>query len=193
MHVNNLGGARMPVTTTADRTTQTARTSFSTLVQGATSVPSTGGAAIPGSSIVARAISTSTGGLPGSGFGAPYLQTLPAGIPVAGHGGAVGVPSVATTTVGLPGVPGIPGAPNTLSGIPADPHAISGNPIGSQFNGEMMQQMQVQQLQLQAQMQQMQEQLQMMLAMRDLIRMSLMSFMQGTFALGQNRPAPQAD
>ncbi|MBN1209033.1 MAG: hypothetical protein JXB05_29515 [Myxococcaceae bacterium] len=143
MHVNNLGGARMPVTT-AERTTQTARTSFGTLLQGAASIPTTSPAAIPGSSIVATAIANSSGGTPGSGFGAPYLQGTPTGVPVPGLGGAT------------------PAAP-----------------AGSEFNGELTGMMQ--------------EQQQKMLAIRELVQMSLMSFMQGIFAMGQNRPQPSAD
>src|SRR5687768_16604800 len=72
MHVNNLGGARMPVTTTTG-TTQTARTSFGTLVQGSVGTP--GRAGLSGSNIIASAISVNSGGVPG--FGAPYQQAMP--------------------------------------------------------------------------------------------------------------------
>lgn len=82
MHVNNLGGARMPVTTTPG-TTQTARTSFSTLVQGSAATPTMGRAGVSGSSIIASAISVNSGGVPG--FGAPYQQAMPgAPAPTAG-------------------------------------------------------------------------------------------------------------
>jgi hypothetical protein len=89
MHVNNLGGARMPVTTTTG-TTQTARTSFSTLVQGSAATPVTGRAGLSGSSIIASAVSVNSGGIPG--FGAPYQQAMPAApAPTAGatNGGVV--------------------------------------------------------------------------------------------------------
>jgi hypothetical protein len=82
MHVNNLGGARMPVTTTPG-TTQTARTSFGTLVQGSAATSTAGRAGLSGSSIIASAISVNSGGVPG--FGAPYQQALPsAPAPTAG-------------------------------------------------------------------------------------------------------------
>lgn len=74
MHVNNLGGARMPVTHNQG-TTQTARTSFSTLVQGGAATPASGRATPSGSSIIASAISVNAGGVPG--FGAPYQQAMP--------------------------------------------------------------------------------------------------------------------
>lgn len=132
MHVNNLGGARMPVTTTTG-TTQTARTSFSTLLQGSAATPVTGRAGISGSSIIASAISVNSGGIPG--FGAPYQQALP-GAPVAG----------ATQPQTPPATP------------------------GSEFNAE-----------LQAQFEQQK-------ALKDLVKMSLMSFVSTTFSLGMNQP-----
>ena len=75
MHVNNLGGPRMPVTTTTG-TAQTARTSFGTLVQGSAATPTMGRAGLSGSNIIASAISVNSGGVPG--FGAPYQQAMPA-------------------------------------------------------------------------------------------------------------------
>jgi len=88
MHVNNLGGARMPVTTTTG-TTQTARTSFSTLVQGSAATPVPGRAGLSGSNIIASAISVHSGGIPG--FGTPYQQAMPAAPASAtnGNGGVV--------------------------------------------------------------------------------------------------------
>ena len=74
MHVNNLGGPRMPVTTPG--TAQTARTSFGTLVQGSAATPSMGRGGLSGSNIIASAISGSSGGVPG--FGGPYQQAMPA-------------------------------------------------------------------------------------------------------------------
>src|SRR5687768_5605842 len=74
MHVNNLIGARMPVTTTTG-TAQTARTSFGTLVQGSAATATPGRAGLSGSNIIASAISVNSGGVPG--FGAPYQQAMP--------------------------------------------------------------------------------------------------------------------
>ena len=78
MQINNLGGARMPVTTSANSTSQTARASFGSLVQGG-GAPMAGRVAIPGSSIVSRAISANSGGTPGAALGASYLQAQTAG------------------------------------------------------------------------------------------------------------------
>jgi hypothetical protein len=136
MHVNNLGGARMPVTTNT-ATTQTARTSFGTLVQGSAATPAMGRAGLSGSSIIASAISVNSGGVPG--FGAPYQQAMP-------------------------------NAPSPTAGAtqPQTPPATT----GGEFNGE-----------LQAQFEQQK-------ALKDLMKMSLMSFISTTFSMGQNRPKP---
>ncbi|KFE69098.1 hypothetical protein [Hyalangium minutum] len=82
MNINTLGGVRMPVTTSTDRTTQTAATRFGSLVQGSASTATSGRAGLPGSSVVASAISANSGGAPG--FGAPYLQAMSSGVPGAG-------------------------------------------------------------------------------------------------------------
>ncbi|MFL5348753.1 MAG: hypothetical protein ACJ8AT_28490 [Hyalangium sp.] len=84
MQINNLGGARMPVTTSANSTSQTARASFGTLVQSGAGAPMAGRVAIPGSSIVSKAISVNSGAAPGSTFGAPYLQAQTAGAATTG-------------------------------------------------------------------------------------------------------------
>lgn len=136
MHVNNLGGARMPVTTTTG-TAQTARTSFSTLLQGSAATPTAGRAGISGSSIIASAISVNSGGVPG--FGAPYQQAMPA------------APSAGATQ------PQTPPAP------------------GSEFNGE-----------LQAQFEQQK-------ALKELVKLSLTSFIGTTFSLGMNQPKIEQD
>lgn len=131
MHVNNLGGARLPVATSAGSSTQTARTSFSTLVQGSTSLPASSPAAIPGSSVVATTIANNSSGVPGAGIGAPYQQAMPTG-------------------VALPGVPGRNGAipvhtqAPTAPGGPTSP-ATAGTP-GTEFNGELAATMQQQQM-----------------------------------------------
>ncbi len=135
MHVNNLGGARMPVTTTPG-TTQTARTSFGTLVQGSAATPTTGRAGLTGSSIIASAISVNSGGVPG--FGAPYQQAMP----------STPAPTAGATQ------PQTPPAP------------------GNEFNGE-----------LEAKFKQQK-------ALKDLMKMSLMSFISTTFSMGMNRPKP---
>jgi len=137
MNVNTLGGARMPVTTTAASTTQTARTSFGTLVSGSTPAATAGRAGLTGSSVIASAISSNSGGVPG--FGAPYLQAM---------------------TSGVPGV----GTPTPAQGQTPAPAA------GSEFNAE---------LQAKAEEQK---------ALKDLMKMSLISFVNSTFAMGQNRP-----
>jgi hypothetical protein len=135
MHVNNLGGARMPVTTTPG-TTQTARTSFGTLVQGGAATPTMGRAGLSGSSIIASAISVNSGGVPG--FGAPYQQAMP----------SAPAPTAGATQ------PQTPTAP------------------GSEFNGELTAMFEQQK------------------ALKDLMKMSLMSFISTTFSMGQNRPKP---
>jgi hypothetical protein len=134
MQVNNLGGARMPVTTTPG-TTQTAGTRFSTLVQGSAATPTMGRAGLSGSSIIASAISANSGGIPG--FGAPYQQAMP----------SAPAPAAGATQPQTP--------PATNSGIvPAD----------AQTKAEQKK------------------------AIEDLMKMSLMSFINSTFAMGMNRP-----
>ncbi|HYI02631.1 hypothetical protein [Hyalangium sp.] len=142
MHINNLGGARLPVTTTAGSTTQTARTSFGSLVQGSAAASTAGRAGLTGSSVIASAISSNSGGA--QGFGAPYLQAMSSGVP--GVGG-----NASTPTQGQ--------APATG--------------VGSEFNGELAA---------------MSEQQEGQKAMKELIKMSLISFVNSTFAMGQNRP-----
>lgn len=134
MHVNNLSGARMPVTTTPG-TTQTARTSFGTLLQGSAAVP-TGRAGLTGSSIIASAISVNSGGVPG--FGAPYQQAMPS-------------------------TP----APTSGATQPQTPPAT-----GGEFNAELETKFKQQQ------------------ALKDLMLMSLKSFIGTTFSMGMNRPKP---
>lgn len=131
MHVNNLGGARMPVTTTTG-TTQTARTSFSTLVQGSAATPVTGRAGLSGSSIIASAISVNSGGIPG--FGSPYQQAMPA------------APAAGATT---------PPAPNGNGGV-----------VAPDVQAKIEQQK----------------------ALKDLMKMSLITFVSTTFSLGMNQP-----
>jgi hypothetical protein len=134
MHVNNLGGPRMPVTTPG--TAQTARTSFGTLVQGSAATPSMGRGGLSGSNIVASAISVNSGGVPG--FGAPYQQAMPAAPgPTAGAA-----------------QPQTPGAP------------------GGEFNAE-----------LEAKFKQ-------QTALKELMKLSLTTFISTTFSLGMNRPKP---
>lgn len=124
MNVNTLGGARMPVTTTTDRTTQTARTSFGTLVQGGAGGVTAGRAGLSGSSVIASAISANSGGVPG--FGAPYMQAM-----------------------------------NTGVGTPATAPAQGQAPAAGTEEQK---------------------------AMKELMKMSLVSFVNSTFAMGQNRP-----
>jgi hypothetical protein len=145
MHINNLSGTRMPVTPTADRASQTARTRFGTLVQGA-GAPTAGRAAVPGSSIVSTAISANSGAAPGATFGAPYLQA---------RSSSAAAPATGSTT---PGQTQAPGASNP----------------GSEFNAE-----------LQADYDQQQ-------AMHELVTMSLTSFVNSIFAMGQHRPGIEA-
>lgn len=76
MQVNNLGGVRGPVTTGTNSTSQTSRTSFSTLMQGAASAPA-GRASIPGASVISTAVSVTGGSIPGARLGAPYQQAMP--------------------------------------------------------------------------------------------------------------------
>jgi hypothetical protein len=171
MHINNLGGARMPTTTSVGSSSSTARTSFSSLVQGGSAAPAAG-RAVPGSSIVSTAIGISHGGVPGSGFNGPYLGTTPAkpgtqggATPVHTQAPGLGIPSV-NTTVGQPQAPGLTGTP----GAPGVP----GGTVGSEFNGE---------LKAMYNEQKMQE----MKALKELAKMSLISFVSGTFGLGQNQ------
>jgi hypothetical protein len=151
MQINNLGGARLPVTTSANSTSQTARTSFGSLVQSGAGAPTAGRAGIPGSSIVSTAISVNSGSIPGSTLGTPYLQAMPT--PTSVPGTSVKAPQGQTS-----------GTAATGTGA-----------VGSEFNGE-----------LQAMFDQQK-------ALKDLMKMSLMSFMGGTFALGQSRPKIDAD
>jgi hypothetical protein len=137
MNVNTLGGARMPVTTSTDRTTQTARTSFGTLVQGSAGGVTAGRAGLSGSSVIASAISANSGGVPG--FGAPYLKAMNSGVPGAG-------------------------TPATTPAQGQTPAA------GSEFNAELTAKAEEQK------------------AMKELMKMSLVSFVNSTFAMGQNRP-----
>jgi hypothetical protein len=146
MHINNLGGARLPVTTTAGSTTQTARTSFGSLVQGSASASTSGRAGLTGSSVIASAISSNSGGA--RGFGAPYMQAMSSGVP--GVGG-----NASTPTQGQ--------APATG--------------VGSEFNGELAAMTEQQKAQADQQK-----------AMVELIKMSLVSFVNSTFSMGQNRP-----
>lgn len=83
MQINNLGGARMPVTTSANSTSQTARASFGTLLAGNTGAATAGRVGIPGSSIVSKAVSVNSSAIPGS-TGAPYLQAQTAGAATTG-------------------------------------------------------------------------------------------------------------
>lgn len=138
MNINTLGGVRTPVTTTTDRTTQTAGTRFGSLVQGSASTATSGRAGLSGSSVVASAISANSGGVPG--FGAPYLQAMSSGVP--------GVSTPATTAT---------------QGQTTAPAA------GSEFNGEMQATYEQEQL-------------------KEIMKMSLVSFINTTFAMGQNRP-----
>jgi hypothetical protein len=139
MNINTLGGARMPVTTGTDRTTQTAQTNFGSLVRASTPAATAGRAGLSGSSVVASAISANSGGVPG--FGGPYLQAMSSGVP------GVGTP-----------------APAPTQGQTTAPAA------GSEFNGEL------------AAMLEQQTQL------KEIMKMSLVSFINTTFAMGQNRP-----
>ncbi len=134
MHVNNLGGPRMPVTTTTG-TTQTARTSFGSLVQGSAATPTMGRAGLSGSNIIASAISVNSGGVPG--FGAPYQQAMPA-------------------------------APATGTPQPQTPPATNGGIVPAEAQAQIEQQK----------------------ALKDLMKMSLMSFISTTFQMGMNRPKP---
>lgn len=139
MNINSLGGARMPVTTATDRTTQTAGTRFGSLVQGSAGTATAGRSGLSGSNVIASAISVNSGGIPG--FGAPYLQAMPSTVP------GTGAPATSPT----PGQTTAPAA-------------------GSEFNGE------------QAAMIEQQTQL------KEIMKMSLVSFINTTFAMGQNRP-----
>jgi hypothetical protein len=132
MHVNNLGGPRMPVTTTPG-TAQTARTSFGTLVQGSAATPTMGRAGLSGSNIIASAISVNSGGVPG--FGAPYQQAMQ-GTPAPTAGAAQ--PQTPTTP-------------------------------GGEFSAEL-------------------DKLKQDAALKDLMKMSLISFISTTFSMGMNRP-----
>jgi hypothetical protein len=136
MHVNNLGGAKMPVTTTTG-TTQTARTSFSTLLQGSAATPMGGRAGISGSSIIASAISVNSGGIPG--FGAPYQQALPA------------APAAGATQ---------PQTPATNGGV-----------VSTDAQAKIEQEK----------------------ALKELVKMSLVSFVGTTFSLGMNQPKIEQD
>ncbi|WP_224361355.1 hypothetical protein [Hyalangium versicolor] len=147
MQVNNLGGVRVPVNTTTDSTSQTARAGFSTRLQGGTGTASAGRPAIPGSSIVSSAISMNSGTLPGSAFGVTYLQARP---PTTTGTGSTTAPSTGTT--------GQSPATNTTSGT-----------AGSEFNAE-----------LQSTLEQQQQ-------MKELMQLSLQSFVASTFSAGQNR------
>ena len=147
MQINNLGGARLPVTTTADSASQTARTRFGTLVSASAGAPAAGAVGLPGSSIVAKAISVNSSGIPGSGFGAPYLQAIPSNTPAPGT----------SLARGLQGQ-----TPATGSGPNGELQAA----LDKQKEGEK--------------------------AMRDLMKMSLMSIVSSTFAAGQNRPKIEA-
>jgi hypothetical protein len=131
MHINNLGGARMPVTTNTG-TAQTARTSFGTLLQGSAATPTAGRAGLSGSSIIASAISVNSGGLPG--FGSPYQQAMPAA----------------------------PGAGAT------QPPAANGNGgiVAPDVQAKIEQQK----------------------ALKDLMKLSLTTFISTTFSLGMNQP-----
>jgi hypothetical protein len=148
MQINNLGGARMPVTTSANSTSQTARTSFGTLIQSGAGAPAAGRVGIPGSSIVSTAISVNSGSIPGATFGAPYQQAMPTSHGVPGSGSNVLVAPHGQT-------------PGTTS-------------AGSEFNGEL------------------QSTLDQQNALKDLMKMSLQSFMSSTFSMGQNRPGIEA-
>lgn len=139
MNVNNLGGVRMPVTTTTDRTTQTAATNFGSLVRASTPTSPPGRAGLTGSSVIASAISANSGGFPG--FGGPYMQAMNAGVPGTGTS-----------------------APAPAQGQTPAPAA------GSEFNAEMQAKFEEQ------------------AALKDLMKMSLISFVNSTFAMGQNRP-----
>jgi hypothetical protein len=132
MQVNNLGGARMPVTTTSG-TAQTARTSFSTLVQGSAATSTVGRGGISGSSIIASAISVNSGGVPG--FGAPYQQAMPA-------------------------------APAAGATQPQTPPATNGGIVPPEVQAKIEQTK----------------------ALEDLMKMSLVSFINTTFGMGMNRP-----
>jgi hypothetical protein len=126
MHINNLGGARMPVTTTAG-TSQTARTSFSTLVQGGAAAPTAGRGGLSGSSVIASAISGNSGGA--QGFGGPYMQ--------AANGAQTQTPG-----------------------------AAAGTEPRSELDAKIEQQK----------------------ALKELMQLSLTSFVNTTFSMGQNRP-----
>jgi hypothetical protein len=139
MNVNNLGGVRMPVTTTTDRTTQTAGTNFGSLVRASTPAATAGRGGLSGSNVIASAISANSGGVPG--FGAPYLQAMNAGVP--GTGTPAPAPSQGQTTA--------PGA-------------------GTEFNGELQARFEEQK------------------ALKEIMQMSLVSFINTTFSMGQNRP-----
>lgn len=139
MNVNSLGGARMPVTTATDRTSQTAGTRFGSLVQGSASSATSGRSGLSGSNVIASAISVSSGGVPG--FGGPYLQAAPSAGPSAGTPATTATPG--QTTAPAP---------------------------GSEFNGEL------------AAMFEQQNQL------KEIMKMSLTSFINSTFSMGQNRP-----
>jgi hypothetical protein len=137
MNINTLGGARMPVTTGTDRTTQTAQTNFGSLVRASTPAATPGRAGMPGSSVIASAISANSGGFPG--FGGPYLQAMTSGVP------GTGASSPAPTQGQAP-------AP------------------GSEFNGELQAKFEEQK------------------ALKEIMQMSLVSFINTTFSMGQNRP-----
>lgn len=136
MHINNLGGARMPVTTTTG-TTQTARTGFSTLLQGSAATPVTGRAGLSGSSIIASAISVNSSGIPG--FGTPYQQAMPA------------APTAGATQ---------PAATNGNTGV-----------VGPDAQAKIEQQK----------------------ALKDLMKMSVITFVNTTFSLGMNQPKVEQD
>lgn len=138
MNVNSLGGARMPVTTATDRTSQTAATRFGSLVQGSASTATSGRSGLTGSNVIASAISVNSGGVPG--FGGPYLQATPS------TGAGTGAPATSAT----------PGQTTA--------------PAGTELNAEQAAQIE-QQNQL-----------------KEIMKMSLVSFINSTFAMGQNRP-----
>ncbi|WP_224244481.1 hypothetical protein [Hyalangium gracile] len=164
MQVNNLGGVRMPVTTT-DSTAQTARASFSTRLQGSAGAPTTGRVGIAGSSIVSTAM-VNSGAVPGSAFGGPYMQARSAGVP------GIGVPGTTTTTPQsqVPGT-GTPATQGPNYGTTTPPAA------GSEFNGELQAMFAEQKA---------------MNDMKELMKMSLLSFVSSTFAMGQSRGSIEA-
>lgn len=168
MQVNNLGGVRV---TTTNSTSQTAQTRFSSLVSGGPAAPTAGRAAIPGSSVISTAISANTGMVPGAALGTPYRQAMSGVVP------GMGVPSVNTTPSSGTGV----ASPNTsVAGTnpqaPSLPGAGNGA-AGTEFNGELAA---------------MFEQQKAVAALKELMKLSLVSFAGGTFSLGQSRPKIEA-